>query len=201
VPHITTLFGEQSRETLGVLLVHNLGVEIAFWTLGVAALGANAGRGWKQFFTPPVIAILISLPLNFIHAYEYIPNFILIGARMLGQCAVPMGIILIGAMIADHVHEFHSATGWKTIISVCIFRLGIAPIFFLLLAKFLPCSVELKRVIIIQSAMPTASFIVILARLYGGDSPTAVRSLIATSAVGLITIPFWIRFGIKFVGI
>lgn len=198
VPLVTTLFG---RETLGVLFVHNVGVEIAFWTLGVAALGATSGKSWKQFFTPPVIAILISLPLNFMDAQKVIPDFFLIGARMLGQCAVPMGIILIGAMMADHLHEFHSAAGWKTIITSCVLRLGIVPILFLLLAKFLPCSAELKRVIIVEGAMPTATFTVILARHYGGDPPTAVRSLIATSALGLVTIPLWIRLGIKLVSV
>ncbi|MBA4149209.1 MAG: AEC family transporter [Verrucomicrobia bacterium] len=198
VPLVTTLF---DRETLGVLFVHNVGVELCFWTLAVGILGGKSGRGWKQFINPPVIAIILSLTLNAFGGHDIVPTFILISAKMLGQCAIPLGIILVGAMTADHLKEFHSSAGYKTIVVSCILRLGILPIFFLLLAKYLPCSLELKRVIIIQGAMPTATFTVILARHYGGDASTAVRAVIATSALSLITIPLWIRAGLKFVGL
>jgi len=198
VPLVTTLF---DRETLGVLFVHNVGVELSFWTLAVVVLGGNSVRGWKKFLNPPVIAIIVALTLNSFVGHEKIPSFILVTARMLGQCAVPMGIILVGAMTADYLKDFHSSAGYKTIIVSCILRLGILPIFFLLLAKYLPCSQELKRIIIVEGAMPTATFTVILARHYGGDASTAVRALIATSALSLITIPFWIRIGLKFAGL
>ena len=194
VPLIGSLF---DRETLGVLFVHNVGVEIALWTLGPIALGGYSGRGWKEFFSPPVIAILIAVPMNYLNAYEFLPSFITITVRMLGQCAVPMGVILVGAMMADHLHEFHSAHGWKTIFTSCILRMAILPVLFILIALFLPCSRELKRIIIVAGAMPTANFSVILARHYGGDSPTAVRALVATSVVSLVTIPLWLRLGLN----
>ena len=38
-------------------------------------------------------------------------------------------------------------------------------------------------------------------RHYGGDPPTAMRVVIGTSVVGLVTIPLWIRFGLKFAGL
>ncbi|MFN7141512.1 MAG: AEC family transporter [Limisphaerales bacterium] len=198
VPLVTTLF---DRETLGVLFVHNVGVELSFWTLAVAVLGGKSGRGWKQFINPPVIAIIVSLTLNAFGGHEIVPRFILITAKMLGLCAVPMGIILVGAMTADHLKDFHSSAGFKSIVVSCVLRLGILPIFFVLLAKYIPASVELKRVIIVEGAMPTATFTVILARHFGGDASTAVRALIATSALSLITIPLWIKFGLHFVGL
>ncbi len=197
VPLANSLF---DRETIGVLFVHNLGVEIALWTVCLMVL--NEGRGgWKKIFNPPVLAVLLSLPLNFLHGDQWIPKFVLVTAKMLGECAIPMGIILIGATMGDHLHEFHSASGWRVIFSLCALRVGLMPLLFLLLAKFLPCSLELKRVIVLQSAMPTATFSIVMARHYGGDTPTALRAVIATSVLGLITIPLWIRFGLKFVGL
>jgi predicted permease len=47
--------------------------------------------------------------------------------------------------------------------------------------------------------MPTATFPIIMAKHYDGDPPTALRILVATSIAGLVTIPIWIRFGLKFV--
>jgi predicted permease len=83
----------------------------------------------------------------------------------------------------------------------CLLRLGILPVLFLVLAKFLPCSLELKRVITIEAAMSAAVFPIVIAKHYGGDPATALRVVLGTSLVGLVTIPLWLRFGMKWVGL
>lgn len=191
-----------NRETVGVLIVHNLGTEIAFWLLGtiVFAHAANEPLG-KKILSPPLIAILVTLTLNFTGLAPHIPEFVKTTAHMLGACAIPMGLVLIGAMIADHLAEFHSEQGWRVMATSCLLRLGVIPVLFLLLAKLLPCSVELKRVILLQAAMPSAVFAILAARHFGGDGPTALRVVIATSALSFVTIPLWIRAGMKWLGL
>jgi len=49
--------------------------------------------------------------------------------------------------------------------------------------------------------MPAAVFPIIMARHYQGDPATAMRVVIGTSVVGLVTIPLWIRFGMHLVGL
>jgi malate permease and related proteins len=198
VPLVRVLF---PADTLGVLFAHNLGVEIALWTLGLMVLGAAGGNVWRNMLNAPVLAIFVSLALNFAGADRIIPDFILITAKLLGQCAVPMGLILIGATMADHLHEFKAGWGWRVIFSSCLVRLGIVPMLFMLVARFLPCSVELKRVIVVQAAMPAATFPILLARHYGGEPSTALRVVIGTSVASLVTTPLWIRFGLKFAGL
>jgi predicted permease len=83
----------------------------------------------------------------------------------------------------------------------CLVRLVLLPLGFLVLARYLPCSVELKRVIILQAAMPAAVFPIVMAKHYGGDTATALRVVISTSALSLITTPIWIRLGTKFAGL
>jgi len=77
----------------------------------------------------------------------------------------------------------------------------VLPLLFLVAAKYLPLTVELKRVLVLEAAMPSAVFPIVLSKHYGGDPPTAVRVVLATTAVSLVTIPLWIRFGMKFVGL
>jgi predicted permease len=191
-----------NKETAGVLFVHNVGVETGVWTLGVMLLTRQRiGTAWRKIVNAPLAAIVLAEVLNALGWETHIPKVILTGVHWLGQCAVPMALILIGAIVADHLHEFHSASGWRVIGTAVLLRIGILPIFFLLLAKYLPASIELKRVITLEAAMPAAVFPIILARHYQGDPPTAVRVVIGTSAVGLITIPLWIRFGMQFVGL
>ena len=83
----------------------------------------------------------------------------------------------------------------------CILRLGLLPLFFLPLARWLPVPFpELRHVIIVQAAMPCAVVPVILAKHYGGHAATALRVVLVTSAVGIVTIPVWLRLGLWFVG-
>jgi len=189
------------RETLGVLFVHNIGTELAFWTIGIAMLGGpDAGEGWRKLFSPPVLAILVALGINFAGGKALLPEFVVTTAHLLGQCAIPLGVILVGAMIADEFHEFHSEGSWRMILAGSVLRLGVLPLAFLLLAKWLPCSIELKRVMVLQAAMPSAVFPIILAKHYGGDVATAVRVSLGTTIAAVVTIPLWLRAGAKILG-
>lgn len=188
------------RETAAVLFVHNVGVEIALWGFGMVLLtGATLRESWRKIVSPPLLMILFTLALNFLVGKERVPTFVLTTTHMLGQCAIPFGVLLLGAILADHAHEFRAARGGRVAVTSCVLRLGILPVLFLLLAKFLPASLELKRVIVLQAAMPAAVFPVVMAKHYGGDPATALRVVLATSLMGLITIPLWIRAGMHLV--
>ncbi len=203
IPLALALF-DDGGQTAGLVLVHNLGVEVALWTFGMILLGGvNLRTGWKKILSPPLVAILVSVGLNFAlrSAQIELPEVVRDTVRTLGQCAIPMGVILIGATMADHLPQFGAAGGGRVMGLSCLVRIGLLPVLFLALAKWLPCSVELKRVIVLEAAMPAAVFPIVMAKHYGGDPATAVRVVVATSLVGLLTIPLWIRFGMHFVGL
>jgi malate permease and related proteins len=199
LPLVYLLF-KDSPDMVGLLLVHNVGVEIAMWTLGLMLLsGVSIKAGWRKLINAPISMILISLVLNLAGAEHWMPKFIIQTAHMLGQCAIPIGILLVGATIADQLPEFHAEKGWRVMAASSFLRLAILPVLFVLLAKYLPCSVELKRIIVIQGAMPAAVFPIIMARHYGGHAPTALRIVIGTTVLGLVTIPLWIKLGLWFI--
>ncbi len=192
--------------TVGVLFLHNVGVEIAMWTLGVMLLGRNQAGGlgkksWWRFINAPLVAIVLALALNWTGANRFAPVAVLTGIHWLGQCAIPMALLLIGAVVADFLPEFTSQRSFPVIGGACLLRLGLLPLGFLLLARWLPATQELKHVMILEAAMPAAVFPVIMARQYGGDPATALRVVLGTSLVGLLTIPLWIRAGLSLVGL
>lgn len=201
LPLAKSLFPGAS-DTIGVLFAHNLGTEVAMWIFGLLLLQATPGGiQWKKVLNAPVVTIAVVVPLNYFGADQWIPSPVLSTAKMLGQCAIPLGLILIGATVADYLKEFRTTTGWRVIIVSCILRLGILPALFLLIARYLPCSVELKRVIVMQSGMASAIFPIIMAKHYGGSPSTAVRIVIGTAVASLLTMPLWVRLGMKFAGI
>jgi predicted permease len=194
-PLVLVLFANHP-DTPGVLFVHNLGVDIAMWTLGLMTLGHATGPGeWRKLINAPLVAIVLSLLLNACGAARWMPRPVGITASMLGACAFPLGIMLTGAMVADQIRQLHPARAAGALIWSAVFRLGVIPALMLGIVRVLPCSVEVKRVIVVQAAMPAGVFPIVLSRLYGGDPATAVRIVAGTTILSLITIPLWIQVG------
>ncbi len=194
-PLVLVLFANHP-DTPGVLFVHNLGVDIAMWTLGLMTLGHATGPGeWRKLINAPLVAIVLSLLLNACGAARWMPRPVGITASMLGACAFPLGIMLTGAMVADQIRQLHPARAAGALIWSAVFRLGVIPALMLGIVRILPCSVEIKRVIVVQAAMPAGVFPIVLSRLYGGDPATAVRIVAGTTILSLITIPLWIQGG------
>lgn len=202
IPIVLALFGEQGDGTIGVLLVHNMGVEAAFWTAGVALLTAGHGSGaWKRIFNPPTITLALAIALNKSGGEALLPGYVLETVRWLAACAIPLGLMLAGATLADLLREERGLLrDWRTPTVACALRLGLLPIGFLLLARYLPgISDDLRRVITIQAAMPAGIFPLVVNRYYNGDSRTAVQVVLGTTVAGLITIPLWLSFGLSWV--
>jgi malate permease and related proteins len=195
LPLVQKLFDPQ---TTAVLFIHNVGVEIALWTLGVVLLTGRQEAGerrWIHFLNPPVIAILAALALHFAGAGNWLPSIALSAIHNMGVAAIPLGIILTGATFADQMRDLTPKNGAQVAFGSVILRLGIIPLWMLLLARWLPCPVELRRILVVQAAMPCAMIPILLARHYGGDPSTAMRIVLVTSALGLLTIPLWLQFG------
>jgi predicted permease len=72
---------------------------------------------------------------------------------------------------------------------------------FLVFARFVPLTLELKRVLVIQAAMPAGMLPLVIARHYGGQPLTAAQIIVATTALGLVLIPLWLAFGLHWVGV
>jgi malate permease and related proteins len=190
------------RETVAVLFVYNVGVEIGFWSFALLLLAGGGLRGnWRRFLNPPLLTIVGTLTLNAVGGDAWVPGVVRDATHLVGQCAIPVGLLLIGAIMADHVGDFVSRQGGRVMVLSCVLRLGLLPVAFLWMATVLPAGLELQRVLVLQAAMPAAVFSIVMARHYGGDAATALRVVLATSLLGLITIPLWLRFGIHLLGL
>jgi len=198
LPLVEQLFPGQ---TTGVLLVHNLGVDAAMWSVCLIALGHAGWKQWRKLINAPIIAVIVAASLNLMGGDAWIPKFTTVTAHMLGACCFPLGIVLTGAILADSSKELRQDPGWRTIGWSCLFRLGLIPLGMLAIAWALPASRELKQVLVVQAAMPAAVFPIVMSRLFAGDPPTAIRVVIGTSLVGFVTIPIWLHFGMHWLGL
>lgn len=201
IPLSMALYG---TGTTGVLLVYNVGVEAAFWIVGVFIVSSGqTGSAWKKIFNPPILALAFALLLNTLgfaewggHAYTILRGIV----DPVGACAIPMGLIISGAILFDLLRDGDWSRNWQTPMAALFIRLLLLPICFLLLAVILPLSTELKQVILIQAAMPAAMLPIVISKMYGGNTRVAVQVVAATSAMSILTIPLWIGLGQEYLG-
>lgn len=199
IPIMEGIWGPDSR---GVLLVHNVGVETAIWTVGMLVLSGESLRaGWRRLVSPIVITLVLAVACNLAGVTPHLPRVLTEAIHALGVCGIPLGLVMTGVSLANFLKEPRELFDPKVASAAALLRLGVLPVLMLALAKWLPCSIELKRVIIVQAAMPAAMVSVIIARLYGGHPRTAVQIVIGTTAVGVFVIPLWLKVGIAWIGV
>lgn len=188
------------RDVVGVLLAFNMGVDIAMWTLGVALMPGGAAKGdWKKILlSPPILSVASAIALNAMGAAKWVPQAVDGAWHMLGLCAVPVGLLVTGAVLADHMRPGMLRSGWNTIGLALALRLGLLPALILAAGLWLPLDPALRTVLVVQSAMPSAVFPVVLAKLHGGDMPTALQIVLGTSLASLVTIPLWLGWAMEF---
>ena len=214
VPLVAALYGSS---TLSVLFLYNLGTEVAFWTVGFAAfVGHSFLRDWRRVLTTPVRAILLGVAINITTAWlgfrlddatlgsaawGWPVKVALDTIHIVGECYIPLALLLIGATMADFWGEFRDTGGAGVMTLAVVVRNLVCPIGFVLLACVLPISRELKETLVVQAAMPAGVFTLVLSRHHGGDVPVALQVIFSTSAAAIITMPLWIHFGMQWVGL
>ena len=195
IPLSEALFGPNA---VAVLFVFNVGTLLAMWSLGVMLLHGELSSAWSKVLNPPFLSVVFALIINATGLYLYIPEVVIKSINMLGMCAIPMSILLMGAMMKDYLAQCEFRSAFRVCWTSIILRLGLLPALMIIVANWLPFSIELKQVVLIQASMPAAMFPILISRMYGGSPVIATQIAIATTLFSLITIPLWLRFGISF---
>jgi hypothetical protein len=199
LPIVDVMWGSEAR---GLLLTHNMGVEAALWTGGVLIVsGVGLREGWRRLLNMPLFALLAALAVNLTGVGPHLPAALMAAVHWLGLMLIPLGLVMTGVSIQPHLGEWGRLVAPRVAIGAALVRLLILPMLFLAVAKFGPFSPELKRILVIQAAMPSAVIPIIVARVYGGQPLVAVQIVLGTTALGLFTIPFWIQTGLAWVGV
>ncbi len=183
------------------LILHNVGVDLALWSVGLAVISGSAGGGWKRaLVSPPVLAVAIAVSLKQLGVDAYIPQPVLQAIGAMGDCSVPLGLLLSGAIIVDYFREADWHGAYRTIAASILLRQAIFPVMMMAFTIAWIGDLELRQVMILQAAMPAAVFPIVLVRLYERDTATALRVVLSTSIAGVVLIPLWMAVGRMLVG-
>lgn len=191
VPLLMSLYAD--KELLATLFLHSLGVELAIFSIGIMIFTGKFSLNPKIFLKAPIIAVIIGILLNISHLGAYVPAPILTSVSWLGATAVPLSLIAVGMSIGELLPE--TKYSLRVSLSAILIRLVILPALIISIAYFIPLDGTVKKVLLVQAAMPAALFPIVLARHYGGKPSLVAEVAISTSIVSFLTMPLMIVVG------
>ena len=198
IPVASLLF---EQELVVKIILFNLGVEIAIWTVGILLLTSEKFKVSK-LFNPPALSVFLALGLQALGGVKMIPQPIWELVSMIGQCSIPLGLMVIGAAFFDLLKEYRLGDGLKIELGAVLSRNLLVPAAFVGYAAYgwMPPTMEyLREVLVVQAAMPAGVFALLVVNSYGQRSDVGLRAILATMVACLITLPCWIFFGLTYV--
>ena len=172
---------------------------MAIWTLGILIL-TSSKFNFRKILNPPAISVVLALALQAYGGRELFPHFVWNVLSMIGNCSIPMALMIIGASFYDLLKVYRPSPFYRVEMGAVFTRALIVPALFILYAHYgwIPVEVSwMTQVLIIQAAMPAGVFAIVVVRNYGEDAETGLRAIMATMLVGLISLPTWLWIGIN----
>ena len=97
IPLMAELFGQES---VGLLLVHNVGCEAAIWTVGIFVLsGLSFREGWRKLINPPVVSLIVAVTGNLLQVGALITRVILEVFLQFAVWSIAIGLFLLGGVL------------------------------------------------------------------------------------------------------
>jgi len=179
------------------IILFNLGVEIAIWSVGIFVLTSNKFK-WEKLLNPPAIAVFVALCLQFVGAREWFPSPIWNALEMISACSIPFALMVIGASFAGLLKGFRPSPSYRIEgASILTRNIGVPAIFLLYAGLgWFPSDMEwMAEVLVVQAAMPAGVFALLVVKNYSESSQVGMRSILATMIGCLVTLPLWIYVG------
>lgn len=132
---------------------------------------------------PLILACLLGISLNL--SGLGLPSMVSSVAQLLSGMALPLGLLAVGAGL--NLTALRSAGG--SVIYSSIIKLLLFPLLMLLICSLFIDSYLVAAVLVLFSALPTASTAYILARQLGGDAPMMAAIITAQTILSFLTIP------------
>lgn len=196
LPVNMALFGSKS---IPYVLIYYIANTTFFWTIGSYGICAdgesNEGKHanifsketLKRIFSAPLIGFIIAIILVIFNIH--IPKFALDTCKYFGNLTTPLSMLFIG--ITLYSFKLDSLKIDKDMVFVLIGRFIVSPILIFISAYYWPVPVLMKKVFVIQAAMPVMTNTAIVARNYNADYKYATVMTVITTILSAVVIPIY----------
>ena len=184
IPVVAAVLGDQNVIYLIPAIIMS---NIFVWTFGNKLLGLKAKFDLKSLLlNPSILAFLVGLVI-FIMPFE-LPKPMVMTINYLAALNTPLAMLLLGYFLRKEsiIPVLRKLNVWK----VTILRLIISPLIVAIMMKYLPIDNDnLKMVMILAWACPTAMNTSLFVSHSGKDPTYAAQITATTSLLSVITIP------------
>ncbi|MDN5276650.1 MAG: malate permease [Clostridiales bacterium] len=192
LPVNIALFGEESTSFVLLYYVANT---VLFWTIGISGIQRDGMNGdappissrFKNFLSPPLMGFLLAVLLILLNAK--LPRFVMDACKYMGNLTTPLSMLYIGIVINSITMQDIKFD--KDMFTILLGRFLLAPLLILAFMYYLPLPVLMKKVFVIQAAMPTMTQIAIVSQAYKADYKYAAAMVTVTTMASLVFIPLY----------
>ena len=194
IPIASALYGP---EGIVRIVFFNVGFNLLYWTLGVWTLRTGSIRQdqgmpspFKNLLNSGTIGLLCGITAGLVSIK--LPGFLMDSAGLLGSATIPLALLVVGSIMVTG--DMRKVRAYKRpVILIILCRLIVIPSFVYFVTGWFSFLTPLARsIIVLQSAMPSASTTPIFTSRFGGDSQLASVGVFATHICSIITVPFFI---------
>lgn len=192
IPVISSIYG---KESMLLIAFYNLGYNLLLYTYGIYLAGKKVpaakdrtsenGMSWKKLLNPGVASCVAAIVI--FASGAALPESVCTFFDYVGNAAVPLSMILIGASVAQGgKKEFFTDKKMYVFMAIKMLAIPVAAALFL---RLLPWHSMVEGVFILMLAMPVGSIVVMLASESGNDTIECTKGSILTTLVSVLTIP------------
>jgi predicted permease len=201
IPVTAALF--KNDDVVGVLLVHNVGVEAAVWTVGIAMLsGESLRKGLKKLFQPMTVALFVALAIN-LAGFGKSASIVFASdlCHVIGDCAIPIGTLLTGIYLHEIIKDFRLVSDAPVSFGVMAVRWLLMPLLVLATVNQFVTDESLRKVMLVQAAMPCGIFTFLIVEMFKGDVMVSLRCSVITMLCCPLVTPVWLYLGARWLGL
>lgn len=150
----------------------------------------NGGKIFKEILRNPfIIATVLALLCNILGVPIPKPVDTVLGR--LGACAIAIGLMCVGATLS-----LNGGKGAAKLMTwMLAVRLLLTPVAAIVIGWALDLSVVERQILLLFSALPTASSAYVLAARMGGNGQMVAVTMSLGTLLSALTIPFWLMIG------
>lgn len=145
----------------------------------------------RMFSVPIIYAAVGGLVFNLTGLV--LPEPISKAAHILGQGLVPASLVVLGAHIVETFRGRKVLSQKTALVVLTIVRLVAAPLCALFVCRFLSLEGLTQKVVILETAAPTAIMSLVLATEFKTDVSFTALAIMVTTMVSFVTVAIWLN--------
>ena len=188
---VTLLPSVEANPMLIYIFLFLLGFDLVMWSAGVYMLTRTFGKKFElaSVFSPPVIANLAGLLCVFLGVNLLLPAFIVHPLRMIGDCTVPLAMLVVGGNLAKiHLDKIDI----KAAVLLILVKQLLLPALGLWAAVSLKLPMLIGLFVVMQLAMPPATSLSVVIRHYKKDDLLISEGIFVGHLAALVTLPLFL---------